>query len=71
MRAMTVRTAAALISAEEFLSQDYPIGSELIDGVVYVNDPAFRHQLLCSRVFEALLLWTSGDEGRGRPGWGG
>ena len=71
MTAMTVRTATALISADEFLSQDYPIGSELIDGVVYVNDPGFRHQLLCSRINEALLLWSLGVADRGRPGWGG
>ena len=71
MTAMTVRTATALISADEFLSQDHPIGSELIDGVVYLNDPNFRHQLLCSRINEALLLWSRGSDGQGRPGWGG
>lgn len=71
MTAMTARAATALISADEFLSQDHPIGSELIDGVVHVNDPGFRHQLVCSRINEALLLWSLGPDGRGRPGWGG
>ncbi len=71
MTAMTVRTAAALISAEEFLSHDYPIGSELIDGVVHMNDPGFRHQLICSRIYDALMLWSHREEGTGRPGWGG
>jgi Uma2 family endonuclease len=71
MTAMTVRTATALISADEFLAQDYPIGSELIDGVVYVNDPAFLHQRICSRVFTALMLWIRTQGGGGEPGWGG
>lgn len=71
MTAMTVPTATARISADQFLSHDHPIGSELVDGVVHVNDPGFRHQLLCSRIYEALLLWTRQAHGRGRLGWGG
>jgi hypothetical protein len=43
MTAMTVQAQDPRISAEEFLSHDYPIGSELIDGVVHVNDATFRH----------------------------
>lgn len=31
------------ISADEFLSGDYPTGSELIDGVVHMIDATFRH----------------------------
>jgi Uma2 family endonuclease len=71
MTAMTARTATALISADEFLSQDHPIGSELIDGVVHVNDPGFRHQRLCSRVYDALMLWGRGRPEPGEAGWGG
>jgi Uma2 family endonuclease len=68
MTAMTVTTTR--ISAGEFLSGDYPIGSELIDGVVRMNDPGFRHQRICSRIFQALFQWAgSGD--CGATGWGG
>jgi ABC-type antimicrobial peptide transport system permease subunit len=41
-------TAVTAISADEFLAGDYPIGSELIDGVVHMNDPTFLHQRICS-----------------------
>lgn len=69
MTAMTVTTTR--ISADEFLTGDYPTGSELIDGVVHINDPTFRHQQLCSRCYEALFLWTRAEAGHGRVGWGG
>ena len=65
---MTVATAR--ISADEFLSGDYPIGSELIDGVVHMNGPGFRHQRICSHVFQALFRWSDGGAG-GETGWGG
>ncbi|MGI9004567.1 MAG: Uma2 family endonuclease [Pseudonocardia sp.] len=68
---MTVRTATARITAEEFLSHDYPVGSELIDGVVHLNDPDFRHQRLCGRAYRALLVWSDGAHGHGEVGWGG
>jgi Uma2 family endonuclease len=71
MTAMTVRTATALISADEFLSQDHPIGSELIDGAVYVNDPGFRHQRICRRLFAALDGWVRAHDDTGEAGWGG
>lgn len=69
MTAMTVTTTR--ISADEFLSGDYPIGSELIDGVVHVNDATFLHQRICSRCYEAIFLWTRAAAGFGRVGWGG
>ncbi len=69
MRAMTVTTTR--ISSDEFLAGDYPIGSELIDGVVHINDPGFRHQRLCGRCYDALRDWTRTDAGHGEVGWGG
>lgn len=74
---MTVRQETSRITADEFLSgvpgapDSHPIGSELVDGVVYVNDPGFRHQEICSRIFESLFLWTRTEHGLGRVGWGG
>lgn len=67
---MTAVTTAR-ISADEFLSGDYPTGSELIDGVVHVNDATFRHQQLCQRVNRALDRWAEGEHGYGLVGWGG
>lgn len=68
MQAMTVTTAR--ISADEFLSGDYPIGSELINGVVHMNDPGFRHQRICGRIYQALFRWSDAGAG-GETGWGG
>lgn len=71
MTAMTVEAAARRITADEFLSHDYPVGSELIDGVVFPNDPDFRHQRLCARVHRALDRWAEGPDGHSEAGWGG
>jgi len=75
MTAMTVRQDTSRITADEFLSgvpgDPHPIGSELIDGVVHVNDATFRHQQICQRVNWLLLQWNGGPDGRGTVGWGG
>lgn len=71
MTAMTVHAARSdRITADTFLSGDYPIGSELIDGVVYVMDPAFLHQEVALRLVEVLRDWSR-DHGLGRVGYGG
>lgn len=71
MTAMTVPAATSRITAGEFLSRDYPIGSELVDGVVHVNDPAFLHQEVVRRLCIALGAWADGASGCGRAGFGG
>lgn len=71
MTAMTVQTRGTRITADEFLSGDHPTGSELIDGVVHVMDATFRHQRLCSRVYDALRAWSATGSGHGEVGWGG
>lgn len=71
MTAMTVPAAAPRITAEEFLADDYPVGSELVDGVVHRNDPAFLHQEVVSRLLRALAAWAASEEGHGRAGVGG
>ncbi|MDN5920093.1 MAG: Uma2 family endonuclease [Pseudonocardia sp.] len=71
MTAMTVPATAPRISSEEFLSRDFPIGSELVDGVVHMNDPAFLHQEVVRRLCLALSIWADGASGRGRAGVGG
>jgi Uma2 family endonuclease len=71
MTAMTVPAAAPRITAEEFLADDYPVGSELVDGVVHMNDPAFLHQEVVGRLYRLLASWSAGDTGHGRAGVGG
>ncbi len=71
MTAMSVQAQDPRISAEEFLTHDYPIGSELIDGVVHVNDATFRHNRLCRRILRALDDWERSSNGHGEAGWGG
>jgi Uma2 family endonuclease len=67
----TVTAVTSSLSADEFLSGDYPVGSELIDGVVFVNDPGFRHQRLCLRLIRALADWADSGNGSGEVGYGG
>jgi Uma2 family endonuclease len=38
---------------------------ELIDGVVVVNEPSFRHGIVLSRVLTALQTWIDAKPGRG------
>lgn len=71
MTAMTVQAVAPRITAEEFLSGEYPIGSELVDGVVYEMDPAFDHQEVGARLLDAVRDWACAQPDRGRAGYGG
>lgn len=67
---MTAHVAIPRITADEFLPRDFPIGSELVDGVVYEMDPAFDHQELVSCLLIALRVWVE-ESGLGRAGFGG
>lgn len=67
---MTAHVAIPRITADEFLSGDYPIGSELINGVVYEMDPAFDHQEVAGTLYAELRAWARGGGG-GRAGFGG
>lgn len=57
-------------TAQEFLASAAPTGSELVAGVVYLNDVSFEHQELCARMVLALHRWER-DSGLGRGGIGG
>lgn len=65
---MTTRTG---LSIEEFLAGDWPADTELVDGEVVMNDPSFRHQRICCRIYDALRAWIREGEGRGEAAWGG
>lgn len=70
MTAMTAHVAIPRITADEFLAGDHPIGSELIDGMVFEMDPAFDHQEVVGRLYAALRAWAISRE-LGRAGMGG
>ena len=72
MTAMTVTTSR--ISTDEFLSGDYPTGSELIDGVVHieVRSPGTRHldigrKLATYHDAGTRELWLVDTPARGAP----
>ena len=62
---MSLATGARL-TADEFLARDdWPRGTQLIEGEVVVNQPALPHQLLLGHCYARLLAWTEEAPGRG------
>ena len=62
---MSLATGARL-TADEFLARDdWPRGTQLIEGEVVVNQPALPHQLLLGHCDAHLLAWTRAEPGRG------
>src|SRR6266508_5102079 len=50
------------LTAENYLSRDFPPRTQLIDGeVVLVNEPRFRHQRVALHLVAALDLWSRGE----------
>ena len=58
-------TVAERLTADDYLSRDDPRRTELIDGVVVVNEPSILHQHVCGLVYQALAAWTRTPTGRG------
>ena len=58
-------TVAERLSADAYLARDDTRRTELIDGVVVVNEPSILHQHVCAAVWEALAHWTRTPDGRG------
>jgi len=65
---MTTRTE---LSIEQFLADDWPADTQLVDGEVIMNDPGFRHQKIARRLLVALEAWVHDGDHRGITGWGG
>ena len=62
---MSLATGARL-TADEFLARDdWPRGTQLIEGEVVVNQPALPHQLLLGHCYAHLLAWTRAEPDRG------
>lgn len=60
-----VATVAERLTADAYLAREDPRRTELIDGVVVVNEPSILHQHVCGLVYQALAAWTRSPEGRG------
>jgi Uma2 family endonuclease len=62
---MTVTTVAERLTADDYLAREDPRRTELIDGVVVVNEPTVLHQRVVGLIYAALLAWTQSGPGRG------
>ena len=58
------------LSAEDYLSRDFPPRTQLIGGEVVVNDPVLRHQRITVYVIRRLADWVDGAPARGEAGIG-
>jgi len=58
-------TVAEPLTADAYLAREDPRRTELIDGVVVVNEPSILHQHVCGLVYQALAAWTWAPGGRG------
>ena len=55
------------MTVEEFIDAvaDIREPAQLIDGVMVVDQPRFRHQDAVGKIYSALLAWTERHDGRG------
>jgi Uma2 family endonuclease len=58
-------TLVERLTADEYLARDDPRRTELIDGVVVVNEPGNLHQIVCTLFLVELVMWTRSLEGHG------
>lgn len=56
------------MGVEEFLSRDWPRGTQLIGGEVVVNEPKLPHQTALGMLYHRLMAWREAAEGRGHVG---
>jgi Uma2 family endonuclease len=58
-------TVAERLTADEYLAREDPRRTELIEGVLVVNEPTVLHQRVVGLIYAALLAWTQVEPGRG------
>jgi Uma2 family endonuclease len=58
-------TVVERLTADAYLERADPRRTELIDGVVVVNEPSILHQHVCGLIYEALAGWTRASVGHG------
>lgn len=63
---MSLATGVPKMTADEFLAgDDWPRGTQLIEGEVVLNQPALPHQLALGNVYSALREWVNAGSERG------
>jgi Uma2 family endonuclease len=58
-------TLAERLTADEYLAREDERRTELVDGVVLVNEPTVLHQRVVGLIYAALLAWTQAASDRG------
>jgi Uma2 family endonuclease len=58
-------TVAERLTADEYLAREDPRRTELVEGVLVVNEPTVLHQRVVGLIYAALLAWTQAASGRG------
>ena len=56
---------AERLTADDYLAREDPRRTELIAGVLVVNEPTVLHQRVVGLIYAALLAWTRAAPGRG------
>jgi Uma2 family endonuclease len=64
-----VTSVADRLTADAYLARDDERRTELLDGVVIVNQPSVLHQRVCARIHRALEAWTDAGAERGEASW--
>lgn len=62
---VTVSTVAERLTWDDFLDREDPRRTELIEGVVVVNEPTVLHQRVVGLIYAAPIAWTQSGPGRG------
>jgi Uma2 family endonuclease len=65
----SVTTVAERLTAHDYLAREDRRRTELIDGLVVVNEPTVLHQRVCALIWKMLDSWSTTTEGRGTPSW--
>src|SRR4051794_25413824 len=58
-------TVAERLTADDYLAREDRRRTELIDGVLVVNEPTVLHQRVVGLIYAALLAWTQAAPQRG------
>jgi Uma2 family endonuclease len=58
-------TVVEPLSSDDYLAREDPRRTQLIEGVVVVNEPTVLHQRVVGLIYAALLGWTQAATGRG------
>jgi Uma2 family endonuclease len=63
-----MNAVAERLTADEYLARDDQRRTELLEGVVVVNEPSVLHQLVCEEIHAQLRAWIRAG-GHGQATW--